>query len=343
MPGHDVVAIGASAGGLKALTRIAGSLPREFGAAVFVVQHLQPDHPTLLPQILSDTGSLPAALARDGDPIRRGTICIAPPDHHLLVGRESVAVVRGPRENRFRPSIDALFRSAARSHGPDVVGVVLSGHLDDGTVGLQAIKRYGGIAVVQDPREAEYPGMPGSALRYAAIDHVLTLDGISDFLARAPQLPVPEGRRETTGGEAEAETGMLGRTMGAQQRMESMEALGTRTPFTCPECHGALWQIGAGDDGHFRCHVGHAFSDGALLAEQTRSLESALWSAVRLMEEKAAFARRMAQRRQQANLAAPAAAFRKYADDLDREVAAIRTLIMRGLATQYVVPRPEEG
>ena len=159
-----MIVIGTSAGGLKALGAIVGALPADIDAVLFIVQHLAADKPSILPQILADVGSLPASHPSDGELIQKGRIYIAPPDHHLLVNQGSMRVVRGPQENRFRPAIDVLFRSAARAYGPRVVGVVLTGYLDDGTVGLQAVKKRGGVAIVQDPNEAEYPSMAKSAM-----------------------------------------------------------------------------------------------------------------------------------------------------------------------------------
>jgi two-component system chemotaxis response regulator CheB len=164
---------------------------------------------------------------------------------------------------------------------------------------------------------------------------------IRDSLARAPELPIPDVPEGAPPPGMEIESNIAETSMDSEQRMRSMDAAGTRTFFTCPACNGNLWQFGEGSALHYRCHVGHSFTDHALLAEQTRCMEAALWSAVRLMEEKSAFARRMAERRRQARLTKQADTFSKYADDLDREVGAIRSLVTHGLATRYVTP-PEE-
>ena len=170
MPTHDIIIIGTSAGGLKALGAIIGLLPADLNAVIFIVQHLAADKPSILPQILADVGSFPASHPSDGELIQTRQIYVAPPDRHLLANQGSMRVVRGPQENRFRPATDALFRSAARAYGTRTVGVILTGYLDDGTVGLQAIKKRGGVAIVQDPNEAEYPSMVKSALRYVEVD-----------------------------------------------------------------------------------------------------------------------------------------------------------------------------
>lgn len=343
MSGHDIIVIGSSAGGLKALTAVIGNLPPAFDASVFVVQHISPEHRSLLPEILADTSALPAIHPRDGERIAKGLIYVAPTDHHLLLERDRVRVVRGPRENqnRFRPAVDTLFRSAARAYGPRVVGVVLTGYLDDGTVGLQAIKRRGGIAVVQDPLEAEVPSMPASALRYATVDYCLPAAEIPALLARLVDEEAPAEQTVEVPRELEIEADITEQHMNTEHLIASVESIGTRTYFTCPSCNGSLWQIGNAEPLRFRCHLGHSFTVNALLAEQTRSLENALSSAVRLMEEKVMMSRRMAERRRAMNLQEAAEPYEQYADQLEQEVAAIRALLMGGNATRYVFPGEE--
>ena len=296
MSGHDIIVMGASAGGVKALSAVVQGLPKDLAAAVLIVQHVHPNRLSILPQILSDVGSLPATHARHGEPIRRGHIYLAPPDHHLLLGHDALSVVRGPQENRFRPSIDALFRSAARCYGPRVVGVVLTGALDDGTIGLQAIKARGGITAIQDPHEAEYPSMPSSARRYARPEYILPLTDIPDFLARMTREPAPEQDRYPIPPELDIEARIANQDVQGKDLLQSMDAIGRRTPYTCPACRGTLWHIGTGDPLRFRCHTGHSFTTDALLAGQDEQLEEALWSAVRLLEEKANLYRHLASR-----------------------------------------------
>src|SRR5437016_6436818 len=184
MPAHDIIVIGASSGGLRALEQLCGALPADLPAAVFIVWHTHPRSPAMLAPALDRRGPLPAAVAQDGQPIRPGRIYVAPPDQHLLLARDRVRVIRGPRENRFRPAVDPLFRTAARALGPRVIGVVLSGTMDDGTEGLLLIKRHGGVAIVQDPADAEAPDMPASAIRHVPVDHVLPLADIPRMLAK---------------------------------------------------------------------------------------------------------------------------------------------------------------
>src|SRR5437588_1312081 len=190
MPGHDIIVVGASAGGVEALVTLARSLKRNLQAAVFVVLHIPAQSPSLLPEILSRAGPLKAVQATDDMQIEQGHIYSAPPDHHMLMEQGKICVVRGPKENRHRPAIDPLFRSAALAYGPRVIGVILTGSLDDGTAGLLAVKRRGGIAVVQDPHEALYPSMPRSALENVDVDYTLPLSAITSLLARLAREPV---------------------------------------------------------------------------------------------------------------------------------------------------------
>jgi two-component system, chemotaxis family, protein-glutamate methylesterase/glutaminase len=189
MPAKRLVAIGASSGGLHALQVIAAALPRDFPAAVCVVLHVAPHSPSLLDSILAGAGSLPAVRAETGMRIEPGRIHVAPPDHHLLVEPGVLRITRGPRENRFRPAIDPLFRSAAQVYGPTSIGVILTGTLDDGTAGLWALERLGGTAIVQDPADALFPSMPRSALQHVDVDFTAALRDIAPLLVRVTAAP----------------------------------------------------------------------------------------------------------------------------------------------------------
>src|SRR5215213_520951 len=206
MPNHDIMIIGMSAGGLEASIAIISHLPAEFPAALFIVSHMSPEAPSLLPGILSARGALPAVHSTDGMAIEPGRIYCATPDHHLLIDPGHIHSLRGMKENGFRPAIDATLRTAARAYGPRVVGVILTGMLDDGTAGLLAVKRRGGYAIVQDPEEALYPSMPRTALRYVAADAVLRLADIAPRLVQLAHTPVAAPKEiavdETTDQEA---------------------------------------------------------------------------------------------------------------------------------------------
>lgn len=339
---HDIIVIGTSAGGLKALGRVLGALPSELEAALFIVQHIAADKPSLLPQILTEVGSLPAFHPPDGETIQTGRIYVAPPDHHLLVNSGSIRVVRGPQENRFRPAIDTLFRSAAHTYGSRVVGVILTGYLDDGTVGLQAIKKRGGVAIVQDPNEAEYPSMAKSALRYVKVDYCLPLAQIADLLVQLSKEPTAEEEAYPVTRELEVESRIAEQQMNTQEFLEHVEAIGTRTTYTCPECNGTLWQIGNEEPLRFRCHTGHSFTANILLSEQAQSIENAMWSAVRAMEEKVIFSRQMAERMKNYNLQSAAAKYEEHANSLDAEVSLVRGVILDGFATKRIAATEEE-
>jgi len=283
--------MGASAGGLEAYRRVLAELPADLPAAVFAVIHMPANAPGLLAQVLGRHARMPVYEAEDGERIREGRVYVARPDHHLLVARDRVRVLRGPKQNRSRPAIDVLFRSAAVAFGPRVIGVVLSGNLDDGTAGLSAIKNRGGYAIVQDPSDAEFSGMPQSAVNHVQVDEQppLAAIGAAVIAAVGGDIDLPE---PTTRPELEIEM----RSDSGEGRMEDMQAIGTPSVFTCPECSGTLWEIGDHDLPRFRCRVGHAYSAESLVAEQDDAVEDALWAGLRSLEENATTARRMAER-----------------------------------------------
>jgi len=290
--GHDLIVVGASAGGVEALKTLVGGLPVDLPAAVLIVLHLAADGPSFLPEILSLAGPLPASHPLDGEAITPGHIFVALPDHHLPVEPGHVRVTRGPKENRVRPAIDALFRSAAYAYGPRVIGVVLTGLLDDGTAGLWAVKDRGGLAVVQDPLEAFAPSMPNSALRQVAIDHCLPLAALAPILAQLAKAPAPTEGDYPVSKQLALETRMA---MGDQPLTMKMLEVGAPSPYTCPECHGSLVQLQEGDVTRYRCHTGHAYALRSLLAHLMESLEATLWSTLRTMHEQLVVLRQVAQ------------------------------------------------
>jgi len=282
MANRDIIVIGASMGGVEALTKLAKQLPAGLPAALFIVQHISPDATSMLPDILNRAGPLPAKAAEDGETIRHGRIYVAPPNRHLLVKHDHVRLSSGPHENRTRPAIDPLFRSAAIAYGARVVGVVLTGLLDDGTAGLLAIKRCGGLAVVQSPEDALYPDMPQNALDSVAVDNCLALADVGALLARLAQQPA--GESPPVPADLLLELKVL---QNIRSDVKSEERLGDRSPLTCPQCGGTLWQLYDNGPPRYLCHVGHAFTGRALLAEQDENLEQAFWAAMRALEERA--------------------------------------------------------
>lgn len=290
MDKRDILAIGASAGGLAALRRLFGGMPRGLAPTVFVVVHVSPTARSTMPLLLDRVGWLPAFHPGDGEPIRPGHIHVAPPDHHLLVHRDRVLIRRGPRENRTRPAVDPLFRSAGVAFGSRVVGIVLSGTLDDGASGLRAIHRCGGLGVAQDPAEAEWPGMPMSAIERGEVAHVLPLDRMPALLARLCAEPAPPSPPVPPDIATEARM--------AEQEFTTVsddtQTVGQPTTLSCPECGGGLSEIGDGAVLRFRCHVGHAYSPESMQDAQAEAMENAIWVALRTHEDRVELFRRLA-------------------------------------------------
>ena len=326
MPGHDIIVIGASAGGVEALKQLVKGLPGDLPAALFVTLHVPGNGTSVLPKILSKATPFAAAHPQDRDKIEHGRIYIAPPDSHLLVKRGYVRLTRGPKENGFRPAIDPMFRTAARYYGRRVVGVILSGTLDDGTAGLIAIKKQGGAAVAQDPDEALYSGMPLSAIENADVDYVATVSEIASILIRLANEPVEEGD-ESVSDDMEIETDISELEFDA---LHNHRRPGTPSRFTCPECNGVLWEIDDENLLRFRCRVGHAYSAETLLAEQSDTVEAAMWAALRALEENVALMSRLADRMRRRGHNTTAARFEAQARDADSRAELLRqTLITR--------------
>ena len=290
MDKRDIITIGASAGGLAAIMRLFGSMPKAYAPTVFVVIHISPTAHSKLPLLLERVGWLPAFHPDDGEPILPGHIHVAPPDHHLLVHRDRVLIRRGPRENRTRPAVDPLFRSAGVAFGSRVIGIVLSGTLDDGASGLRAIRRCGGMGVVQDPAEAQWPGMPQSAINRGEADHVLPLDRMPALLTRLSAEPAPPSPPTPLDIATEARI--------AEQEFttvsDNTQAVAKPTTLSCPECGGGLSEIRDGDVLRFRCQVGHAYSPDSMEEAQAEAMEKALWVALRTHEDRVELFRRLA-------------------------------------------------
>jgi len=281
---------------------------------------------SLLPEILGRAGPLPAMNPADGEPIEQGRIYVAPPDHHLLVRPGEVDLSRGPRENRHRPAVDVLFRSAARFFGPRVVSVVLSGALDDGTAGSAAVKGRGGVAVVQDPAEALFPSMCLNVIQSVAVDHVVPVTDMGSLLGRIVHEPVAEPMWDVPR-EMEQEVEMAEGDLAA---MSGDARPDNPSVFGCPECGGVLWEIQDERVLRFRCRVGHAYSSGSLMEEQGEVLDDALWSAPRGLEERAALARRMAERSRGRNQPVLTDRFARQEQEALARAAVIQRVLLSG-------------
>ncbi len=290
---RNIIVIGASAGGIAAVQEILSGLSGDLPAALFVVVHCAPESPGYLARILDDAGPLPAAFAIDGKAIRNGQVHVAPPDLHLLLRAEEMSVMRGPKENRSRPAIDPLFRSAALNHEHRVIGVILSGMLDDGAAGLAAIKQCGGIAVVQDPRDAAYPAMSEAALLATSVDYCVPLKqiaGVLRELAHSEAIPHPlseEGKDRIRAELASVEQKAEGKAR--------VERLGRPSSLVCPECNGSLWEIEDENLLRYRCHIGHAYSSASLALGHDEAVERALQAALRGLEDTITMAGRLAE------------------------------------------------
>lgn len=291
MPDNNcsLVVVGASAGGVEALQRFARALPGDFAAPILVVLHASPTGRSYLPEILSRAGSLPALHALDGAPLEPGRIYVAPPDSHLVVADGRMGLARGPRENGHRPAIDPLFRTAADAYRSHVAGVVLSGTLDDGTVGLNCIKEAGGATLVQDPEDALYRDMPENAIAYVHPDYVQPIEELVDTLVRLTSSAPTNGRRP-------APMPAPDDLPDAPAPSAEIAQPGAMVAFSCPDCGGTLWEMDAGGTASYRCRVGHAYTLENLLARQGETVERALWTAYRALEERSAMSRRVARR-----------------------------------------------
>jgi len=330
MPTRDTIVIGTSAGGVQALTTLVAGLPADLPAAVFIVLHIPSESTGLLPSILTRESNLPVAHAVDGENIRRGQIYVAPPDLHLLIERNHVRLVHGPKENLHRPSIDALFRSAARWAGPRAIGVVLTGARDDGALGMRDIKQRGGVTIVQDPLEALFPSMPMSVMQAIKVDYSVPLREIASLLDELSRETADEEGRYPVPENVEIEARIAQQEMEGDELIASVERIGKVSKLTCPDCHGALWEISDEDLLRYRCHVGHAFSAESLSNGQGEMLEVALWSAVRALEEQMILARRIVERARRSNHTRAMVTFERRAREAEEHSSAIRQLLLSG-------------
>jgi two-component system chemotaxis response regulator CheB len=321
----EVIAVGASAGGLQGLRAIAAGLPADLPATVLVVLHVAATGTSVLPQILGRVSRLEVLRGEDGLELAPGRMVVAPPDHHLVVEDGCARLSRGPRENGHRPAIDTLMRSVAAAYGPAAAGVILSGTRDDGTLGLAEIKRRGGAALVQDPEEAEYASMPASALAGCDVDAVLPVAGIAPALVA---LAHGEG---------------LPMTVDPPPAGPGFPAGGTPVELTCPDCGGVLTEHDDTGMMVFRCHVGHRYSPRSLLSLHAEGVERAMWTAARSLEDRSRLLSRLADRAQAVGNEHSAAQFARGAAEATRQADTIRGAIAAiddGLAVD--VPDVEE-
>jgi two-component system chemotaxis response regulator CheB len=335
MPSRDIVVIGGSTGALEGIRTILSGLRPGFPAAIFVAVHTAPEGPGLMPEILGRAGSLPVSFPQDCDRLTPGQVYVAPPDRHLLVKRDHVRVTRGPRENRFRPAVDPLFRTASAAHGNRVIGILLSGGLDDGVVGLGLIRNHGGVTIVQDPDEALAPGMPEAAMQHLPVDHVLSSREIAPLLWELTREPVPSLEVEMADEPQDiAEVG--------GHLIHHAKDVGAPSPFTCPDCGGTLWQYQDGGLMQFQCHVGHRYSGDSLVSAQDDHLDQALWSGLRALEESAELRRRMARHARNRGMEAIATTYDEHAQESELRANVIRRVLMPERPDTAEIPEEPE-
>jgi two-component system chemotaxis response regulator CheB len=330
-PGPPIVAIGASAGGIEPLVTILGTLPADLPASVLVVVHGPPTAGSL-PRVLSRAGPLPASHPEDGQPIEASQVYVAVPNRHLIVQDGVMRLSRGPHVNRARPAVDPLFQSAALARGSDVIGVVLSGSLDDGTAGLAAIKRRGGVTVVQDPDEAAFPGMPRSAMTLMGPDHVLPASEIGRLIVKllASREAGDEWRMAGSNGDIHGDNGFGSANLVGVQ--EGIDPDGIPSEFGCPECGGTLWEIDQHGVLIFHCRVGHSYTPRHLMDAERDAVENGLWQAFRALEEQAVLAGRLRERAHGQGRKAAAMRFAQQEQTARTQAATIRSALARTLA-----------
>lgn len=333
---RDIIVIGGSAGGLEALRTLLRQFPADLPASVFAVLHV--GESSQLPQVLVKDCVLPVVSAVSGERFGRGKVYVGVPGFHLLLHDGHILLRRGPRENRARPAVDPLFRSTAATFGGRVIGVILSGGLSDGAAGLCAIKRCGGLVVVQEPRDAVVPDMPLSALRHVDVDHVCPVADMGRLLAslvRLPAGPTPEIPFDIR----------LEAAIAAQELsdMRADDMLGTPSRFTCPECHGALWEMEDGSMLRYRCHVGHALAADSVLASHGEEVDRLLETLLRAHQERAALAHRMAEHERSTDRHALARNLEERARDYDHDVEIMKKLLRSGEMISGAIPERGQG
>ena len=335
---HDLVVVGASAGGVEALQRLVADLPADLPACVLVVLHLpRSGGSSVLADILARASALPVRTAVDGEPLTPGIVLVAPPERHLLVADGRVALSSGPHEGGHRPAIDPLFRSAAYSHASRVIGVVLTGNLDDGSAGLVSVARYGGRAVVQDPLDADFKGMPTNALRAVPDGQTVALAGLGALITEIARTPA---------GEPPPVDWQLDRL----SRLELLSAMGSAlgplpddhpgipSPYSCPDCNGVLFGVGLAEVKQFRCRIGHAYSGQTLVDKQGSAMETALWMAVRALEERQGLARQVADSAVKGGRTWSAEHFTQIAVEAERHAQLIRDLLVNEASRRQASP-----
>lgn len=332
MSGHDIIVIGASAGGVEALKELVSGLPADLPAVIFIVLHVSPHGTSVLPHILTRAGKLPAYHAYDGQVFEPGNIYIAPPNHHLLVKSGYITLNQGPKENGHRPAVDVLFRTSARSYGPRVIGVVLSGVLDDGTAGTLAIKHHQGMVIVQEPTDALYAGMPQSAIEADHPNYIVPISEMASLFTQLVHADIPgevDVKDELDISELDKDSNLV------------PEPGGTPTTYVCPDCGGVLMEYRDGHLFRFRCQIGHAYAAESLIAAQSDALEDALSMAFRALKENSKLTQRLADRAEARGHMESRAAYMEKIADLEANADVLRKILMNGELLTPITPEEQ--
>jgi two-component system chemotaxis response regulator CheB len=318
-----IIVIGASAGGLQALAEFLTHLPENMSTPVFGVLHLSKDTiPEVVLQYLQNATHLTCRIPVHGEAINKDYFYLAPPDHHMMVGKGIIYINKGPHENRWRPSIDVLFRSAAAHYDSYAIGIILTGLLDDGTSGMSAIKRCGGICIVQEPVEAQFPDMPNNVINNVPVDYRVSISDMGYILAdlfskpKQPLLAIPPDVKLEADITARMNIGM-----------ENLKQIATHSVFTCPDCGGGLWAINNDDVHRYRCHTGHVYNEHVLLQKQQESLEESVWVSIRMLEERRNLLLTMGKHANKAGKTAHNVAYQEKADETNVHIQRLKTLL----------------
>jgi two-component system chemotaxis response regulator CheB len=319
-----IIVIGASSGGLNALSEMVKHLPKTLDAAYCIVLHLsRKGIGDFVVHTLQKITTLPCSMAKNGDAIVRNHIYIARPNQHMLVKDNKFLLGAGPEENRWRPSIDVLFRSAAVAYSSHAIGIILSGQLDDGTSGMWAIKRSGGKCIVQDPNEAEYPDMPLSVINHMDADYVSSLAEIGPAVVtiikniKEDKIPAPE--------DVISESRIAERTAVGIDDVSKLNV--TQSIFACPDCGGGLWEVNNDVIKRYRCHIGHAYTERDLILRQAESAGTTLWVALRMMEERKHLLRKMEVDSKQKGYKSLSANNVEKQDELERHINKLKDIL----------------
>ena len=331
MPNRDIIVMGASAGGIEALLELAPSLPADLPAAILLVVHIPESYVSHLPALLNQRGRLPASHPDDGQPVTPGHIFVAPPGFHLTVLDGCMRLTRGPRENSVRPAIDPLFRTAANHYRRRVVGVLLSGTLDDGTAGLLQVKMRGGVTMVQSLDDALFASMPGTALKYMEVDYTLPVSGMAAALAALAHGHAAShgGTSTMSRGSQEDDDDLVAQSRGRWE--EGVDTADKRSVLTCPECGGVLWEMDTSTPMlRFQCHTKHAYSADSLVSAQGTAAEASLWASVRRLEEVHSLALRLERHARDHRDTETAGALQRRAQQAKNQADAVRDVILQG-------------